>query len=162
MPHLQLILARHGEAGRASSGGDAQRPLTQHGHAQTSRLAAQLSDAGWLPTVLVSSSALRTQETTQNLLNAWSHEPQVAWEDSFYLGNLHTIVPTLQRHNLTDCDCLMLVGHNPGWSDAVSQLSGTYVSLGTAHAALLSIEAESWDDALVTTYNWTLHDVFRP
>ncbi|TNE44261.1 MAG: hypothetical protein EP343_31415 [Deltaproteobacteria bacterium] len=162
MHHLRLILARHGEAGRASSGGDVQRPLTQHGHKQASRLATLLSEAGWLPSIVVSSSALRTRETTQNLLDAWSHELQVAWEDSFYLGNLHTIVPTLQHHNLSDCSCLMLVGHNPGWSDAVSQLSGTYVSMGTANAALLSIEAESWDEALLTTYNWTLQDVLRP
>lgn len=162
MRQLQIIWARHGEAGQYSSGGDAERPLTVRGHEQAQNLARLLSNKEWLPTTIISSPARRTKETTQNLLDSWSHDPEVQWEGSFYLGNLHTVLPCIHDDKLADCDTLMLVGHNPGWSSATQQLCGTYVSLGTANAALLSIEAESWSEALRTTYTWTLEDVLQP
>ena len=57
---------------------------------------------------------------------------------------------------------LMVIGHNPGWEEVVSELTGEPVTLGTANAALLSFpDAGAWRDVLHPGF-WRLVDVLRP
>jgi phosphohistidine phosphatase SixA len=55
---------------------------------------------------------------------------------------------------------VMVIGHNPGWEEAVTQLTGKDVTLTTCNAAMLSVEAKTWPEALEK--RWKLEHVVRP
>jgi phosphohistidine phosphatase SixA len=56
---------------------------------------------------------------------------------------------------------VLVLGHNPGWEDAVKWLTGHRVSLTTANAVLLSANGSTWTDVL-RSGAWTIETVFRP
>ena len=60
-----------------------------------------------------------------------------------------------------DVQTLMLLGHNPGWEEMASLLSGEDVILKTANAALLVGEAENWQQAFRHPGTWKLWQVLR-
>lgn len=157
MKKHRLILMRHGQAEAHHVMGDHARALSQLGHRQVSAVAGLLRDAGWMPQVGFYSDAARTTLTQRELQAAW--EEKIAWHmcSEFYLGRLKDIDEALC--GLGQGGCAIAVGHNPGWSQAASALCGEYVGLDTACAALLSVDAESWEVALSLTGCWTLHEV---
>jgi phosphohistidine phosphatase SixA len=55
----------------------------------------------------------------------------------------------------------MLIGHNPGWEDAVHQLTGVRAQMTTCNAALLSTDAGAWGEA-AQRGDWVLERVVRP
>jgi len=57
---------------------------------------------------------------------------------------------------------LAVVGHNPGLSDLVFKLSGVWVVLGTANAALLQQSVFAWSDLDASQGSWELVQVLRP
>jgi hypothetical protein len=57
---------------------------------------------------------------------------------------------------------VMCVGHNRGWQEAASAFTNTQVHLGTSYAALMEIEASSWQDALADDAVWDLVGVVTP
>ncbi len=59
-----------------------------------------------------------------------------------------------------EAETVLCLGHNPGWSDSTTRLSGVRVGLVTAEAALLEVEGADWSDAF--TRRWTLVDRIRP
>ena len=51
---------------------------------------------------------------------------------------------------------VMCVGHNQGWSEAATAFSSVLVKLDPSTAALLEIDADSWDDAAGEDRTWDL------
>ena len=88
----------------------------------------------------------------------WGEIP-VQFEARLYhagIGAVQDLVATVAD----DCETLLILGHNPGFSSVVGWLSGVPTGLTTANAALLSTEAATWAQALHQP--WTLHQVIRP
>jgi hypothetical protein len=57
----------------------------------------------------------------------------------------------------------MCVGHNRGWEEAASELSGQAVELKTANACVLEAPAgAAWSDALAQSSGWALRAVVTP
>ncbi|GER48124.1 3-bisphosphoglycerate-dependent phosphoglyceratemutase [Striga asiatica] len=56
------------------------------------------------------------------------------------------------------------MGHNRGWEEAASMLSGTPVELKTCNAALLEATGKSWEEAfsLAGFGGWKLHGIVKP
>ena len=60
-----------------------------------------------------------------------------------------------------DIDCVLALGHNPGWEEVVACLTGQSITMTTANAALLETDCPSWPDA-VANNGWILREVIRP
>ena len=56
--------------------------------------------------------------------------------------------------------CVLVLGHNPGWEDALESLTDSSELMTTGNAALLVGEGERWDQAL--RGRWTLEALIRP
>jgi polyadenylate-binding protein len=57
----------------------------------------------------------------------------------------------------------MCVGHNRGWEEAASELSGQRVELKTANACVLEAPSGAqWSDALADGSAWALRAVVTP
>ena len=153
---------RHAKSSWADPGqADHARPLNERGRRDAPRVAARLAELGWTPDAIWSSDAARTRETAELLLGALDSPPVATFDRGLYLGDLDSI-----RASAVEWDeawsTVLVLGHNPGWSEAASLLSGAMVGMTTANAALLERDADdtSWADALLE--GWRLVDVLRP
>jgi phosphohistidine phosphatase len=87
------------------------------------------------------------------------HSIEEHFSGAFYHGGLAAITSAFTM--LTeDISTLLVLGHNPGWEDAVADLSGQWVRMTTANAALLESDAEDWTEAMEA--NWVFVEVLRP
>ena len=138
---------------------DHQRPLNKRGRRAAPLIAARLRDLGWIPDLVIASDSERTRETWQHMLAEFPRSIEERFSSTFYHGGLAAITSACTM--LTeDTSTLLVLGHNPGWEDAVADLGGRWVPMTTANAALLESDAEDW--AEVIGANWILVEVLRP
>ncbi len=154
----RIILLRHGEA-VFSKGDDHSRALTSYGREQIVAVATELSARGWFPDAIICSDSRRTLETMQVISNFTGLKPKFEKvSPKFYLAGYDQIIEEVAE--LEAHETLLLIGHNPGWSDAVGVLTGHYHNLGTGQAALLqNQEDESWVVCLTSIQCWKLEKI---
>jgi phosphohistidine phosphatase len=156
----RLIIMRHAKSSWTSGAAtDHQRPLNKRGQRAAPLVGARLRDLGWIPDLVIASDSERTRETWQHMQAEFPHSIEEHFSSSFYHGGLAAIASACIM--LTeDISTLLVLGHNPGWEDAVADLSGQWVRMTTANAALLESDAEDWAEAMEA--NWVLVEVLRP
>jgi len=124
---MNLILIRHADAvplGQNDIMEDIQRPLSEQGQEQAKSLAAALQRAGVLMNVLLSSPAVRAQQTAEGLRSAWKDDaPTLKTCDQLAMGfkikKLAAALEELQSSNVG------LVGHQPDLSELAAWLIGS-------------------------------------
>lgn len=156
----RLILMRHGEAEPLhSSGNDRMRRLTASGLSAATRTGQELRSMGFGPDLILCSDAVRAAETTDAVIRGGGFAGiPVKTLALFYLAEPETI---LFRCSEVDdqTETLLLIGHNPGWSETATQLCGTQLGLDTAEAALLLHAGTSWSECLGATGTWQLKSI---
>lgn len=118
-----LHLLRHAHAGDWSTwvGPDAARPLTDKGRAQSERLGRLLSDAGFVPEVIITSPKARALETAEIV----GHAVGVSVVSDTRLAGPLDVTTTraiLTDHGATSTP--LLVGHEPDLSGLLLELCG--------------------------------------
>ena len=140
----KLMLLRHGKAHPAQPGaGDHDRPLADRG-----RLEAHRQGLAFLhgpEDALLISDAKRTQETGQALFDAWTHTPPHHITASGYLAEAHVWLDLIGMTG-PDVQRLWVIGHNPGISDLVLQLTGEWVGMSTADLVRIELTVEDWSE----------------
>lgn len=123
---------------------DHDRPLNARGQRDAPRMAHWLDQQGFLPEVILASTAVRVRETVAALLACWSHRPLVMFSQSLYLANPQTILQHLRNEAFTADGqrprMAMVVAHNPGLEYLASNLLGKATRMPTAAIALLQCE----------------------
>lgn len=155
----RLILMRHAKSSWKQEGvDDHERPLNARGQRDAPRVAARLAELGWRPERVVLSDARRTRETWALMAGPLGRPPAVETR-RLYLAGLGAI--RQEARALPDeVGSALLLGHNPGWEEAASALSGDAVGMTTANAALLESGAATWAEALAGP--WRLVALIRP
>lgn len=124
---MDLYIIRHAEAQPRGEDGihdDAERPLTEEGHAQCRRLAASLTRHGVRLNRLVTSPLLRARQTTDGLLRDLA-APKPA------LHLCDHLAPGGKRRKLTrflrglDSPAIGIVGHMPDLAEYAAWLIGS-------------------------------------
>ena len=156
----RLIIMRHAKSSwKSGAATDHQRPLNKRGRRDAPRIGARLQELGWIPDLVIASDSQRTRETWQRMQTGFLQTIEERFDGDFYHGGLADIASACAR--LTeDISTLLVLGHNPGWEDATEELSGQWVRMTTANAALLQSDAEDWTTAMDT--DWLLVDLLRP
>jgi len=157
----RLIIMRHAKsAWDTGASTDHDRPLNKRGRNDAPRVAAKIAELGWSPELTVSSDSKRTRQTYKRMRDAFEGEVQVRFTRSLYQAGLGAVQDELSDLS-ADVTTVMVLGHNPGWEDMLRKLCGHDLRLTTANAALLTIEAGSWAQA-VSRDTWTLEHLLRP
>ena len=156
----RLIIMRHAKSSWTSGAAtDHQRPLNKRGRRAAPRIGARLRELGWIPDLVIASDSERTRETWRRMQAELPHSIVEHFSSTFYHGGLAAIASACTM--LTeDTSTLLVLGHNPGWEDAVADLSGQWIRMTTANAALLESDADDWAESMEA--NWVLVDVLRP
>ena len=79
-----------------------------------------------------------------------------------YSRSYDTILQLLELAKDSANKIIMCVGHNRGWQEAASSYTRTQVQLGTSSAALMEIEAQTWEEALADDSIWDLVGIVTP
>lgn len=169
----RLILLRHAKSSWENrSIRDHDRPLSRSGQLDAIKVSQNLLKLGWIPQLILSSDALRTRETLkimQEQVQAFL-EAEVHFISSFYSvaamdgQTAEHLRQAICKYSRDEILTVMCMGHNRGWEEAASVLSGATVELKTCNAALLEATGKSWEEAfsLAGPGGWKLQGLVKP
>mgnify|MGYP001545179887 CR=1 FL=1 len=138
----KLLLIRHAKAGSHDLT-DFNRPLTDSGIHDAEFMAHQLQKAGLLPQYILTSAALRTQ-TTANIIAGTLNITHTAADQAIYEAGTRTLFGII-NHLPAEYDFIALVGHNPGISQVLYELSGETRDMPPAGIALIEFDINEWE-----------------
>lgn len=157
-----ILLLRHAKSDWGDPRlADFERPLAKRGLKDAPRMGRALAQLGFVPDVILSSTAKRAMQTAELVAEASGFGGAIRPCPEFYGGDSQDLIAALQ--NLPDpVDCAMLVGHNPTMEETAAELlcADEAVSIRMPTAALLCLEADidTWRDLAPgdTTLRWFL------
>lgn len=141
----QIILLRHAQtAGKQAGQRDYDRPLTPEGEQQARNVGKYLVRNSVQPDILISSSAVRAQQTARLLNESLVLTPhQLVFRQTLYEADgdlwLEQIRHLDDRHHTVIC-----VGHNPTISWLAGHLGGRPIDLAPAAFVMLRSSSLSW------------------
>jgi phosphohistidine phosphatase len=133
---MKLCFLRHGEADWPNwNKPDDERPLTERGCKEMKRVVKFVERLKLSPDTILTSPLPRASQTAEivaaRLGITLQTEPALA--HGFNIERLRRIVTKLE------CECVMVVGHEPEFSEVIKQLTGGTVKLSKAGIALLEV-----------------------
>lgn len=159
----RILLTRHAKSDWDSDAPDDHaRPLNKRGRRDAPRMGALVQTLGWRPSLVLCSSAARALETLSGLRGAWAPQPEVRVLPSLYHAGEEAARAALCAVP-DEVETVMLIGHNPGWEEALTALSGARETLPTAAVAVLERAGdEGWARLGALAAPFQLVRVLRP
>ena len=137
---MHLYFLRHGEADWPDwKDSDDERPLTKRGKKEMRDVAKFLDRLKVRPNLVVTSPlprAAQTAEIAADYLKGKLRKDELL-SPGFDAGKLRTV---LKRHR---AKVLMLVGHEPDFTNVISSLTGASLKLSKGGVAFLDLDAEA-------------------
>lgn len=121
-----VVLFRHGLAEEKGTRPDAERTLTDEGHARMKEIAAGLAAFLDTPDEIFTSPLVRCVETAEWLARAWQHKVSVRETDALRPGAGSEAFRTFLA-TAGDAACIVCVGHEPDLTALMLDLSGARV-----------------------------------
>ncbi|MFD5214440.1 SixA phosphatase family protein [Microbacterium sp. NPDC058345] len=144
-----LLLARHAKSDWGMSGlADHDRPLNGRGRRDAPEMARRLVDEEVALERIVSSSAARARSTADEYAAAFRLD--VVEEPLLYGATAQTIL-AIAAALPDECGVAMLVGHNPGMSASVGELTGEQTQLATCAVAEIAVDVGAWAELVEGT-----------
>jgi phosphohistidine phosphatase SixA len=158
----RLVLMRHAKSSwKSDAETDHERPLNERGKRDAPRVAKRLVELGWIPEMVLSSDSERTRQTWERAKAAFAAEPPITFTRRLYLAGIGEVRSELTQVP-SDVRTLMLLGHNDGWEEVLTFLTGEDHRLPTASAALLEAPGTTWTEAWNEAPKWKIHEIVRP
>jgi phosphohistidine phosphatase len=143
----RLTLMRHADAQwKDPEVADFARPLNRRGTNEAEGIARRLTELGLVPDLIVTSPARRAAQTAETIAREMSLLPRtIRYEEALYLAGAQEIL-RLVRDIGPRVAHLLLIGHNPGISEAVQILAptGEVHGLGTGALCTMTFDIEQW------------------
>ena len=116
----QLIIVRHASASwDPIYKNDFDRPLKKDGISDTSLISEYLLRKNFLPDHIISSAAVRTSETAEQIIKKINYKNKFEAIDEIYNSTYQNLVKYISKVN-NKYQCLMLVGHNPSVTEVIN------------------------------------------
>jgi phosphohistidine phosphatase len=133
---MKLCFLRHGEADWPNwTKPDDDRPLTERGCKEMKRVAKFLERLKLVPDAILTSPLPRALQTAEIVGKRLGIELQT--EPALAHGfNIERLRRLLAKRN---AECVMIVGHEPEFSEVIGQLTGGKVKISKAGVALLEM-----------------------
>lgn len=131
---------------------DRDRPLSPDGNVTAERMARKIADNKLLPDCVLCSPARRTRETLAALSPYLSSDCRIEYCDELYEADETDYLTSVSSY-AEDCECLLIIGHNPTIHATAVNLIGSAdtkpatqiaAKFPTAALAVFSIAADDW------------------
>lgn len=137
-----LVLMRHAKSDYPEGTPDHERPLAGRGRRDAPRMGEWIRDNGYLPALVLCSTAERTRQTWDLVAAELGGSPAVKYDPRIYEASTLGML-MLVRELPGDTGTAMIIGHNPGTAELVAGLTGERVtSFPTAAVAVVRIAGE--------------------
>jgi phosphohistidine phosphatase len=141
-----LVLIRHAKSSwKHHELKDYQRPLNGRGRRDAPLMAERFSHLEPKPDLLVSSHAVRAQETAKAFAQDLGYPVErIKLNESIYEASSETLLDIIGE--LSDkCERVALFGHNPGFTNLVETLTAeNIINLPTAGVAVIDLPIKKW------------------
>lgn len=142
---MQVYLLRHGIAEEASAtGNDADRALTAEGRRKLRQVLQAAARAEVNPTLILSSPLKRAMQTAEIAQSVFKHNNEVLQTKALTPGStVEQVWDEIRAHR--DEKALLLVGHNPLFSELAAYLLGSQtLQFDFKKGALLRVDLDSF------------------
>lgn len=142
-----ILLFRHGKSDwDADYNSDHERPIAKRGRKGARKIGRLLTAAKLTPDRAISSSAVRARQTLEMARRFGKWDSPVRVSDALYRADPSDLLREIQKED-DDARTLVLVGHEPTFSQTVSTLiGGGRVEMKTAACARIDFSVERWED----------------
>ena len=141
-----LLLLRHAKSNwKQPELADHDRPLNKRGKQTAPRMGSLLQDEDLIPDLILSSSAVRAQNTALLVAEACTYAGEIKQTRELYLADPQDYVDIL-RHVADKYTRVLVVGHNPGLEMLIEALTGEATSMPTAALAHIELSLKRWRD----------------
>ena len=142
----ELVLMRHGKSDwGAGIDNDAGRPLSARGRDAAVTMGRVLTATGRAPDFVLTSPAVRAHSTAEMAAAGGGWQASVHVVDELYGGGAMAVLAAIKTVPAPSTR-VMVVGHEPTWSEAVGILiGGGDVRMPTGAAAGLEVLVRSWE-----------------
>ena len=123
---------------------DKDRVLNQRGIDEATKTAKLLTEHKLTFDTIITSPAARALQTAKIVKKNTGFAKEILVEECFYFSDLRRIVAVLRRLN-DDVDNVLIVGHNPLWSNLVLFLTEKRILMDTGCVAVLKSDFDSWE-----------------
>jgi phosphohistidine phosphatase len=143
---LSLYVLRHAKAESAApaGGGDHERPLRRRGQRAARAVGRFLARLGETPEAVLCSTAVRARETAEIARDAGGWSAPLVLRRAVYEATPAALLREI-RACAAGTPRLLLVGHEPGLSNLIAELTGTEPVFPTAALARIDFEVERWN-----------------
>ncbi len=136
----RLYVLRHAKSDWTVGAADHARPLNGRGVRSAEAIGRVLGEAGEEPARIVSSTATRARSTAELVMEAAGWDVPLVVTDDLYLTGVAGTLDVVAREGGA-LGSLMIVGHEPTWSNVIEYLTGGVVAVKTATVAALDTHA---------------------
>jgi phosphohistidine phosphatase len=147
-----ILILRHGKSDwSADYSEDHERPVAKRGRRAAKQVGRFLTEIGQVPDLVLSSSASRAQQTAELAIGGggWTCPITSTWE--LYAATVPATVKIIQSQD-DAFETLMLVGHQPTWSELIAHLvGGGEFRFPTAALARIEFGVDSWSEIQANT-----------
>jgi phosphohistidine phosphatase len=155
---LRLILLRHGKSSWDDPGlDDFYRPLAPRGLRNVPEMGRRLARRNQCPDLIVTSTAARALTTARAVARELGYrEDQIVEAPELYLASPDTILAVVRRTPAL-VRTLMIVGHNPGFTDLANALDDIRLdNMPTAGMLCTTFEGPDWAgiDPVEARFDW--------
>lgn len=156
-----LLVLRHAKSSwRDTTLEDHERPLNKRGERDAPRIGKLLRQERLTPALIISSNAVRTRMTAKAVAEAAHYAGEIRVDPRLYLASATDILTVLRSVD-TEVGTVMIVGHNPGLEELVTELTGKQEPVPTAALAQIALPIDRWRDLNASTRG-TLLTLWRP
>jgi len=157
----RLLLMRHAKSSWSDGSlSDHERPLNERGQRAAIAVGAALVARGYAPDIIWSSDATRTRETAMRLIRTIPGAQTIHYSANFYHASAENVLQFCGREIEPD-GSLMLLGHNPGWSQLHGYFTGETHRYPTGACTVLTRKKDGLSDWL-DPEAWTYTDLILP
>ena len=155
-----LTLVRHAKSSwKDTSLSDRDRPLNKRGKRDAPEMGRRIVAAGIRPSLIVSSPAVRAWTTAKIIADQIGYPREFLQRDSaLYLAPVNGILDVIVAQD-AGFNNLMLVGHNPGFTDFANYLvPGLTNNIPTAGVVCVELDTDDWSLYDKPDVNLVLYD----
>lgn len=142
----RLTLVRHAKSGhKDASLPDFERPLSRRGKEDAPEMGRRLAAREDPPDAVVTSPAKRARKTAEKVARALGYPEDAIQEDSrVYDAGVGTLIGVLRDFD-DAWDHVLLVGHNPGFTELANLLGGLSIeNVPTCGVVCLDLAETTW------------------
>lgn len=152
-----LTLMRHAKSSWEDEAlPDHERPLNHRGEKAAKTMACRLKESGYVPNLVIVSSATRTQQTAEALNKCYNETLPIQSESLLYEADIERVVDVIRAVDKSVAH-LMLVGHNPVTEMLADRLANRSYGMPTAAYIRFDIPVP-WHDFTLDTYEVIAYD----